>query len=78
MITIIDIIKQAQTAGLIDNSISPQILSLMLGGSSQLLYYGLFLQRTRNTIINNAESIDESKIKNAIETLINKFIIQLK
>ena len=78
MITIIDIIKKAQTAGLIDNSISPQMLSLMLGGSSQLLYYGLFLQRTRNTIINNAESIDESKIKNAIETLINKFIIQLK
>ena len=77
MITIIDIIKKAQTAGLIDNSISPQMLSLMLGGSSQLLYYGLFLQRTRNTVINinNAESIDESKIKNAIETLINKFIL---
>ena len=76
MITIIDIIKKAQTTGLIDNSISPQMLSLMLGGSSQLLYYGLFLQRTRNTIINNnAESIDESKIKNAIETLINKFIL---
>ena len=77
VITIIDIIKKAQTAGLIDNSISPKILSLMLGGSSQLLYYGLFLQRTRNTVINinNAESIDESKIKNAIETLINKFIL---
>ena len=75
MITIIDIIKQAQIAGLIDNSISPKILSLMLGGSSQLLYYGLFLQRTRNTIINNAESINETKIKHAIETLINKFLI---
>jgi len=37
MITIINIIKQAQTAGLLDNSIPPQILSLMFGGSSQLL-----------------------------------------
>ncbi len=75
MITIIDIIKQAQTAGLIDNSIPPQILSLMFGGASQLLYYGLFLQRTRSAIINNAESINETQIKQAIETLINKFIV---
>jgi TetR/AcrR family transcriptional regulator, fatty acid metabolism regulator protein len=76
---ITDIIKQAQTKGVIDNTIPPQILSFILGGSSQLLYYGLFLHRTRSTIIINnsdsAESINESNIKKAMDILINKFIL---
>jgi TetR/AcrR family transcriptional regulator, fatty acid metabolism regulator protein len=71
---ITDIIKQAQTKGVFNNSIPPQILSFMFGGASQLLYYGLFLQRTRSAIINSGESINESHIKKAMETLINKFI----
>ena len=76
MITIIDIIKQAQTAGLIDSSISPQLLSLIFGGSNQFLCYGLFLQRTRNRVMDpKADSINESAIKKAMETLINKFIL---
>jgi TetR/AcrR family transcriptional regulator, fatty acid metabolism regulator protein len=74
MSTIVDIIKQAQTEGLIDNSISPQILSLMFGGSSQLLYYGLFLQRTRSPVVASADTIQERQIKTAIETMITKFL----
>ena len=72
---ITDIIKQAQTKGVLDNSIPPQIISFMFGGASQLLYYGLFLQRTRSTIVTNAESISETHIKKAMETLIDKFLI---
>jgi len=72
---ITDIIQQAQTKGVFDNSIPPQVISFMFGGASQLLYYGLFLQRTRSTIVTNAESINENHIKNALETLINKFLI---
>jgi len=73
--TMIDIIKQAQTKGVIDSSLPPQILSLMFGGSSQLLYYGLFLQRTRSAVIASADTIQARQIKMAIEILINKFII---
>jgi AcrR family transcriptional regulator len=75
MSTIVDIIKQAQTEGVIDSSMPPQILSLMFGGSSQLLYYGLFLQRTRSEVMSSAEKIQEHQIKMAIETMINKFLI---
>jgi AcrR family transcriptional regulator len=73
--TITDIIKQAQTRGVYDNSISPQIISFMFGGASQLLYYGMFLQRTRSAIVNSAESINENQVKRAMETLINKFLM---
>jgi AcrR family transcriptional regulator len=73
--TITDVIKQAQIRGVYDNSIPPQIISFMFGGASQLLYYGLFLQRTRSNIVNSAESINENHVKRAMETLINKFII---
>jgi AcrR family transcriptional regulator len=73
---ITDIIKQAQAKGVFDNSIPPEIISFMFGGASQLLYYGLFLQRTRSTIVNSAESINENNIKKAMETLINKFLIK--
>jgi len=71
--TIVQIIKQAQSEGTIDNSIPPQLLPLIFGGSIQFLYYGLFLQRSRITIIKNDELITEDHIKNAIENLINRF-----
>lgn len=74
--TIVEIIKQAQTEDLLDNSIPPQILSLIFGGSIQLLYYGLLLQRTRSIIVNDQESINESNIKKAMEILINKFTLR--
>jgi AcrR family transcriptional regulator len=74
--TIVSIIKQAQAGGSLDKSISPQVLALIFGGSSQLLYYGLFLQRTRSIIVNDQESINESNIKKAMETLLNKFSIK--
>ena len=45
---ITDIIKQAQTKGVLDDSIPPQIISFMFGGASQLLYYGLFLNNKKH------------------------------
>jgi AcrR family transcriptional regulator len=74
--TVVAIIRQAQIGGSIENSISPEILALILGGSSQLLYYGLFLQRTRSIVVNDQESINEGNIKCAMETLINKFTLR--
>jgi AcrR family transcriptional regulator len=79
MKTIVEIIGQAQTIGTLDNSIPPQILALILGGSLQFLYYGLFLQRTRSVIVNNNyETMNELLIKNAMEILINKFSLYPK
>jgi hypothetical protein len=70
--TIDNIIIEGQKKGMIDSSLKPQVLRQMLGGTSQNLFSGLFLQYYREEII----GYDERDIGNAIVTLIKKFTIQ--
>ena len=63
------VIMDGQKKGMIDSTIKPQVLRQILGGSSQLLFNGLFLQYYRKEEI----GYDESDINSAMAMLINKF-----
>jgi hypothetical protein len=69
--TIDNLIIEGQKKGMIDSTIKPQVLRQMLGGTSQILFSGLFLKYYRKEAI----GYDESDIGNAIALLINKFAI---
>lgn len=69
--TIDNIIIEGQKKGMIDCTIKPQVLRQILGGTSQMLFSGLFLQYYRKKTI----GYNESDIGNAIAMLINKFAI---
>lgn len=67
--TLDSIIEEGQKQGRIDSSMKPQVIRQILGGSSQLLYYGLSLERNRK----KEAGYDEDDIRNAMTSLINKF-----
>jgi TetR/AcrR family fatty acid metabolism transcriptional regulator len=67
--TIDEIIIEGQKKGVIDSAIKAQVVRQILGGTSQTLFNGLFLQHYRN----EEAGYDEGDIKNAIATLIKKF-----
>jgi AcrR family transcriptional regulator len=69
--TIDTIIIEGQKKGMIDSAIKPQVLRQILGGTSQMLFSGLFLQYYRKKTI----GYNERDIGNAIAMLINKFAI---
>jgi len=69
--TIDTIIIEGQKKGMIDSTIKPQVLRQILGGTSQMLFSGLFLQYYRKKTI----GYNEGDISNAIAMLINKFAI---
>jgi len=67
--TLDTIIEEGQKQGRIDASLKPQVIRQILGGASQLLYYGLSLERNRN----REPGYDEYDIRNAMAILINRF-----
>jgi AcrR family transcriptional regulator len=69
--TIDTIIIEGQKKKMIDCTIKPQVLRQILGGTSQILFSGLFLYYYRKETI----GYDESDIGNAIAMLIDKFAI---
>jgi AcrR family transcriptional regulator len=65
------IIEDGQKQGRIEASMKPQVLRQILGGSSQLLYYGLSMEYHRT----QEAGYTEEDIRAAFNILINKFII---
>jgi TetR/AcrR family transcriptional regulator, fatty acid metabolism regulator protein len=67
--TIDAMIRQAQEQGLIKNNLKYQVIRQMLGGASQLLVYGLFMNFSRGQGI----GYDESDVREAMTMLIDSF-----
>ena len=67
--TVDTIIQEGQKQGMITNDLKPQVLRQILGGSSQLLTYGMYLQLYPKKKI----EYDEDDVRSAMETLIAKF-----
>jgi len=67
--TIDRIIREGQQQGVLDSSLAPQVMRQILGGSSQVLYYGLALERHRKT----PAGYTEADVCRAVDILIDKF-----
>lgn len=67
--TLDEVIEQGQQQGIIDSTLKPQVIRQILGGSSQLLYYGLACERHRK----QAAGYAEDDVRNAITFLIDRF-----
>jgi AcrR family transcriptional regulator len=67
--TIDDVITRGQQQGLIKSSINPQVLRQILGGSSQLLVYGLFMQFSQGEGI----GYEQQNVRDAMDLLIDTF-----
>ncbi len=70
--TIDKLINEGQKQGRIDGSVKPQVLRQILGGSSQMLYYGLTVQQKRGRNI----GYTEEEVRQSMSVLIDKFCIQ--
>jgi len=66
------IIREGQEQGLIDATLPPQILRQILGGSSQVLYYGLALERHGR----RKAGYTEGDVRRAIAVLIDRFTVR--
>ncbi len=64
-----DVITRGQQQGLIKSSINPQVLRQILGGSSQLLVYGLFMQFSQGEGI----GYGQQNVRDAMDLLIDSF-----
>ncbi|MCX8043493.1 MAG: TetR/AcrR family transcriptional regulator [Desulfobacterota bacterium] len=71
--TIDSIIRDGQQKGRIDPSLQPQIIRQILGGASQVMYYGLALERHRK----QPAGYTEQDVQRAISFLIDKFTCSL-
>ena len=69
MKTVDSLIQEGQKKGIITNDLKPQVLRQILGGASQLLTYGMYLQLYPKRKI----EYDEDDVRIAMETLIKKF-----
>ena len=69
--TIDGIILEGQQKGLIDPSLKPAVIRQILGGSSQMLFYGLTLQRRRGRNF----GYSEEDVVASLHVLIDKFIL---
>lgn len=69
MKTVDSLIQEGQKIGIITNDLKPQVLRQILGGASQLLTYGMYLQLYPKRKI----EYDEDDVRIAMETLIKKF-----
>ena len=69
MKTVDSLIQEGQKKGIITNDLKPQVLRQILGGASQLLTYGMYLQLYPKRRI----EYDEDDVRIAMETLIKKF-----
>jgi TetR/AcrR family fatty acid metabolism transcriptional regulator len=67
--TLDEVIEQGQQQGIIDATLKPQVIRQILGGSSQLLYYGLAFERHRK----QAAGYAEDDVRNAMTFLIDRF-----
>ena len=67
--TVDSLIQEGQKKGIITNDLKPQVLRQILGGASQLLTYGMYLQLYPKRKI----EYDEDDVRIAMETLIKKF-----
>jgi len=67
--TVDSLIQEGQKKGIITNDLKPQVLRQILGGASQLLTYGMYLQLYPKRRI----EYDEDDVRIAMETLIKKF-----
>jgi TetR/AcrR family fatty acid metabolism transcriptional regulator len=67
--TIDAVIKAGQARGRIKKSVKSAVLRQILGGSSQLLVYGLFMNSRRKTGI----GYNEKDVTNAVDLLIDMF-----
>jgi len=67
--TVDGLIQEGQKKGIITNDLKPQVLRQILGGASQLLTYGMYLQLYPKRRI----EYDEDDVRIAMETLIEKF-----
>lgn len=66
------IIREGQEQGVIDPSLPPQVIRQILGGASQVLYYGLALERHGK----KSAGYTEEDVRRAIATLIDKFSVR--
>ena len=69
MKTVDSLIQEGQKKGIITNDLKPQVLRQILGGASQLLTYGMYLQLYPKRKI----EFDEDDVRIAMELLIKKF-----
>lgn len=69
--TINAVIKAGQAQGRIKKAVKSAVLRQILGGSSQLLIYGLFM----NFRVRTGIGYDEKDVKNAIDLLIDMFAV---
>ena len=69
--TVDSLIQEGQKKGIITDDLKPQVLRQILGGASQLLTYGMYLQLYPKRRI----EYDEDDVRIAMETLIKKFTI---
>ena len=67
--TVDSLIQEGQKKGIITNDLKPQVLRQILGGASQFLTYGMYLQLYPKRKI----EYDEDDVRIAMETLIKKF-----
>lgn len=67
--TLDSIILEGQRQGQIETSLPPQIIRQILGGASQVMYYGLALERHGK----RPAGYTEEDVRRAIELLIDKF-----
>ena len=71
--TVDSLIQEGQKKGIITNDLKPQVLRQILGGASQLLTYGMYLQLYPKRKI----EYDEDDVRIAMETLIKKFTTKM-
>jgi len=72
--TLDGVIREGQEQGALDDTLPPQILRQILGGASQVLYYGLALERHGK----RKAGYTEDDVRRAIATLIDKFSVRRK
>jgi len=70
--TIDSVITMGQKKGLIKKCISHQVLRQILGGSSQSLVYGLFMQFSQGEV---GIGYDQQNVKDAMNVLIDAFAV---
>lgn len=72
--TVDNIISEGQLKGKIINDFKPEVLRQILGGASQLLFYGLFLKKFKHVDI----GYDEEDIQFSLRRLIEIFEVKTK
>ena len=67
-----DFIADGQRQGLIDASLKPQVIRQIIGGSSQMLYQGLVLERHGKSVM----GYTEEDVRSGLSALIDKFVMK--